>query len=44
MLNGMLKLLFLNYTINHCATESLTAFDSESERGNVTRGGCLKNF
>ena len=38
----MLQILIPNYTINHCATESPTALDSEGERGNMTRGHYLK--
>ena len=38
----MLQILIPNYTINHCATESSTALDSEGERGNMTRGHYLK--
>ena len=39
---GMLQILIPNYTINHCKTESSTAFDSEDEKGNMVRGQHLK--
>ena len=38
----MLQILIPNYTTNHCVTESLTALDSEGEKGNMTRGCYLK--